>query len=116
MRMPEARNGPYDLFLFQGHRCPPSFLPYALAIARPTLTRLLTVRGSARIHVAHDAGTITMGFEMAQDHSGSQGLNPGEEDDADSPQTGEDVCRECHGEGYVDDGECPKCGGTGKAN
>jgi RecJ-like exonuclease len=42
-------------------------------------------------------------------------LNPGDDAQAGTPGTGEDICQECHGSGKVAGGmPCPNCGGTGR--
>lgn len=42
-------------------------------------------------------------------------LNPGDQAPPGSPQTGENVCPRCGGQGRRADGErCEHCGGTGK--
>ena len=41
--------------------------------------------------------------------------NPGDDAEAGTPGTGEDICDECSGSGKLSDGRpCPNCGGTGK--
>ena len=41
--------------------------------------------------------------------------NPGDDAEAGTPGTGEDICDECSGSGKLGDGrDCPNCGGTGK--
>jgi DnaJ-class molecular chaperone len=40
--------------------------------------------------------------------------NPGDEADAGTPGTGEDICRTCGGTGQIDAGICAACGGSGK--
>ncbi len=42
-------------------------------------------------------------------------MNPGDEAQAGTPGTGEDLCERCQGVGKLADGvPCPNCGGTGK--
>jgi RecJ-like exonuclease len=42
-------------------------------------------------------------------------MNPGDEAPPGSPNSGENICPECHGSGTLaGKGECPNCGGTGK--
>lgn len=42
-------------------------------------------------------------------------MNPGDEVPPGSPDSGENICPECHGSGTLaDKGECSNCGGTGK--
>jgi RecJ-like exonuclease len=41
-------------------------------------------------------------------------VNPGDDAPPDTPGTGEDICRDCHGSGRIDGKTCPACGGTGK--
>jgi len=40
--------------------------------------------------------------------------NPGDEAPADTPGTGENICRECGGSGRVNGTACPSCNGSGK--
>lgn len=52
-----------------------------------------------------------------QPHStphGNAALNPGDEAPANTPSTGENICRVCGGTGRRDGAECPNCGGTGR--
>ena len=41
-------------------------------------------------------------------------MTPGDEAPPEEASAGEDICERCGGEGTVDGGECPDCGGTGK--
>ncbi|MFM0203300.1 hypothetical protein PQR53_25895 [Paraburkholderia fungorum] len=41
-------------------------------------------------------------------------LNPGDEAPPETPGSGEDTCRVCHGTGKVEGARCAICGGTGK--
>ena len=42
-------------------------------------------------------------------------MNPGDEVPPGSPDSGENICPECHGSGTLaDKRECSNCGGTGK--
>ena len=42
-------------------------------------------------------------------------MNPGDEAPEGTPETGEDICLECGGEGKLASGEpCRNCGGTGR--
>ena len=42
-------------------------------------------------------------------------MNPGDEVPPGSPDSGENICPECHGSGQLEGkGECENCGGTGK--
>lgn len=45
---------------------------------------------------------------------GSRRMNPGDAAPPGTPNTGENVCRECKGSGKLADKPCPTCGGTGK--
>ena len=40
--------------------------------------------------------------------------NPGDEARPGSPQTGEDICPDCNGTGFLKGQPCPNCGGTGR--
>jgi DnaJ-class molecular chaperone len=40
--------------------------------------------------------------------------HPGDEAQPGSPQTGEDICPNCHGTGRRDDETCDTCGGSGR--
>jgi DnaJ-class molecular chaperone len=40
--------------------------------------------------------------------------NPGDEVPPGTPQSGEQLCRRCHGSGEADGKSCPDCGGSGK--
>ena len=40
-------------------------------------------------------------------------MQPGDQAPPGTPGTGENVCRECHGNGRVGDRPCPNCGGSG---
>ncbi|MCS0656957.1 hypothetical protein [Massilia terrae] len=41
--------------------------------------------------------------------------NPGDDAEAGTPGTGEDICPACQGSGKLADGRsCPSCGGTGR--
>ena len=40
-------------------------------------------------------------------------VNPGDEADPGTPQSGEDVCPDCGGSGRQGVSKCPSCGGTG---
>jgi hypothetical protein len=51
---------------------------------------------------------------MAQDVSGPEETNPGDEAAPGTPGTGENLCRHCNGTGEHDGTPCPVCGGTGK--
>jgi DnaJ-class molecular chaperone len=45
----------------------------------------------------------------------NQQLNPGDEAAPGTPDTGEDICPECHGTGKQKNGaDCINCGGTGR--
>jgi hypothetical protein len=46
--------------------------------------------------------------------TGPPKLNPGDQGAPGTPGTGENVCPECGGIGWVGDGPCQACGGTGK--
>jgi DnaJ-class molecular chaperone len=39
---------------------------------------------------------------------------PGDEVPAGTPQSGENLCRRCHGTGRLGNEPCPDCGGSGK--
>ena len=39
--------------------------------------------------------------------------NPGDEVPPGTPQSGEQLCRRCHGSGEADGKPCPDCGGSG---
>ena len=39
---------------------------------------------------------------------------PGDEAPPGTPDTGEDVCPRCAGDGRIDGQDCPVCGGTGR--
>jgi DnaJ-class molecular chaperone len=43
-------------------------------------------------------------------------MNPGDEVPPGTPDSGENICPQCHGSGRLEGGrdECPNCGGTGK--
>ena len=42
-------------------------------------------------------------------------MNPGDEVPPGSPDSGENICPQCHGSGKLQGkGDCPNCGGTGK--
>lgn len=41
-------------------------------------------------------------------------MNPGDEVPPGSPDSGENICPECHGSGKAGEGDCENCGGTGK--
>jgi DnaJ-class molecular chaperone len=45
---------------------------------------------------------------------GRPSRHPGDEARPDSPQTGEQICPDCHGEGRRDGAACETCGGTGR--
>jgi Protein of unknown function (DUF2934) len=51
--------------------------------------------------------------ELAAETSGPA-RHPGDEAPAGSPQTGEHICPDCHGEGHRDGEPCATCGGTGR--
>ena len=53
---------------------------------------------------------MTNGGKPGQDDAN---LNPGDEAEAGTPGSGENVCPDCNGAGRVKDDTCPKCGGTG---
>ena len=46
--------------------------------------------------------------------SGGTPGHPGDEAPPGSPQTGEHICPDCHGEGRRDGEPCATCGGTGR--
>ncbi len=46
--------------------------------------------------------------------AGTLPLNPGDEAPAGTPGTGENLCRECGGNGRLNGTACAACGGTGK--
>jgi DnaJ-class molecular chaperone len=63
------------------------------------------MRHHPELRQAANENTATAGTDM----------NPGDEAPPGSPQTGENVCRECNGKGTTADGaRCESCGGTGK--
>ena len=41
------------------------------------------------------------------------GLKPGDRARPDTPEAGENICRECQGTGRFAGRQCPICGGTG---
>lgn len=48
-------------------------------------------------------------------HGLPTGMNPGDEAPAGTPDTGEDICPECGGEGKLASGEpCRNCAGSGR--
>jgi hypothetical protein len=63
------------------------------------------MRPHSELRQAATEGTETAGADM----------NPGDQAPPGSPQTGENVCRDCLGKGIRGDGSrCETCGGTGK--
>jgi DnaJ-class molecular chaperone len=71
-----------------------------------------TVDAPRRCHPGNGSGT--MGNEKpGHVYSARPSLSPGDQAEPETPEAGENLCRECQGTGRIGDKECPTCRGTG---
>ena len=88
-------------------------MPRRMTLAFAALLGLVAVRTPLRHGGALGSDDRTSGVKPPG-AAGGEGLNPGDQAEAGTPGSGENVCRACKASGQLNAKPCPTCGGIGK--